>query len=150
MRTLCILICLLTFTFMLACKSDTDIRLGQTFTFAVTMEGSQQRPDSDFEMLVKTYIKRELRELPDVRVVPEGKDADWRVSLIGWEGATPVDAGTGNIVLSVVIMSGGPEWRYEYHLLQTGPKEGLQENCAIIVNQIDKLLDKHIQRRSSQ
>lgn len=32
------------------------IRLGQNFTFTVNMEGSQQRPDSDFEMLVKTYI----------------------------------------------------------------------------------------------
>ena len=61
------------------------------------MEGSQQRPDSGFERLVRTYIKRELGKLPDVRVVPEGKDADWRVSLIGWEGTTPVDVGTGNV-----------------------------------------------------
>lgn len=59
---------------MLVCKSDTGIRLGQNFTFAVNMEGSQQRPDSDFEMLVKTYIKMELRKLPDVRVVPEGDE----------------------------------------------------------------------------
>lgn len=150
MRTLCLLIWLPAFTFMLACDSNTGIRREQIFTFAVNMEGSQQRPDSDFETLVRTFIELELRELPDVRVVREGKDAGWRVSLIGWEGATPVDAGTGNIVLSVVIMSGGPEWRYEYHLLQTGPKEGLQENCAIIVNQIDELLDKHRNRTTEK
>lgn len=143
MRTLCLLICLLTFTFMLACDFNTGIRREQTFTFAVNMEGSQQRPDSDFETLVGTYIKRELRKLPDVRVVPEGKGAAWRLSLIGWEGASPGDVGTGNIVLSVVIMSGGPVWKYEYHHLQTGPKEGLAENCVVIVGLIDKLLDKH-------
>ena len=150
MRTLCLLICLLAFTFLLACDSNTGIRREQTFTFAVNMEGSQQRPDSDFEMLVRTYIQRELDKLPDVRVVPEGKDADWRVSLIGWEGATPLDVGTGNMVLSVVIMSGGPVWKYEYHHLQTGPKAGLAANCTIVVDLIDKLLDKHRNRRAEE
>lgn len=146
MRTLCLLICLLTFIFMLACDSNIDIRLAQTFTFAVNMEGSQQRPDPDFEMLVKRYIKMGLRKLPDVRVVPEGKDAAWRLSLIGWEGANVDGVGTGNIVLSSVIMSGGSVWKYEYHHLQTGPKEDLAENCAVIVGLIDKLLDKHRSR----
>ena len=76
MRILCLLICMPAFIFMLACDSNTDIRLGQTFTFAVNMQGSDQRPDSDFETLVTTHIETELRKLPDVRVVPEGKDAD--------------------------------------------------------------------------
>ena len=128
---------------MLACDSNTDIRLVQTFTFAVNMQGSDQRPDRGFETLVKTHIKKELRKLPDVRVVPEGKDAAWRLSLIGWEGANVDGVGTGNIVLSSVIMSGGPEWRYEYHHLQTGPKAVLAENCAVIVGLIDKILDEH-------
>ena len=143
MRTLCLLIWLPAFTFILACKSDPDIRLAHTFTFAVDMEGFQQRPDSDFETLVKTHIKKELRKLPDVRVVREGKDVDWRVSLIGWEGADVDGVATGNIVLSSVIMSGGPVWKYEYHHLQTGPKEGLAKNCAVIVGLINKILDKH-------
>ena len=143
MKTSYFLMCLLAFTFMLACDSNTDIRLGQTFTFAVNMQGSDQRPDSDFETLVTTHIETELRKLPDVRVVPEGKDAAWRLSLIGWEGANVDGVETGNIVLSSVIMSGGPVWKYEYHHLQTGPKEGLAENCAVIVGRIDKLLDKH-------
>ena len=143
MRTLCLLICLPTFTFMLACDSNTGIRREQTFTFAVNMEGSQQRPDPAFETLVRIYMKRELRKLSDVRVVPEGKDADWRVSLIGWEGVNVDGIGTGNIALSTVIMSGGPVWKYEYHHLQTGPREGLAENCTVIVGLIDKLLDKY-------
>ena len=67
----------------------------------------------------------------------------WRLSLIGWEGANVDGVETGNIVLSSVIMSGGPVWKYEYHLLQTGPKKGLAENCAVIVGRIDKLLDKY-------
>ena len=137
------LICLPAFIFILACDSNTDIRLAQTFTFAVNMQGSDQRPDPDFETLVKTHMKTELRKLPDVQVVPEGRDAAWRLSLIGWEGANVDSVGTGNIVLSSVIMSGGPEWKYEYHLLQTGPKEGLKENGTIIVGHIDKLLDKY-------
>ena len=137
------LICLSAFTVILACDPNTDIRLAQTFTFAVNMQGSDQRPDPDFETLVKTHIETELRKLPDVQVVPEGRDAAWRLSLIGWEGANSDSVGTGNIVLSSVIMSGGPEWKYEYHLLQTGPKEGLKENCTIIVSHIDKLLDKY-------
>ena len=143
MRTLCLLICVSAFTFLLACDSNTDIRLGQTFTFAVNMQGSDQRPDLGFETLVKTHIETELRKLPDVKVVPEGEDADWRLSLIGWEGANVDGVETGNIVLSAVIMSGGPVWKYEYHHLQTGPKEGLAENCVVIVGRIDKLLDKH-------
>ena len=143
MRTLCLLIWLPAFTFMLACDSNTGIRREQIFTFAINVEGSQQRPDSDFETFVRTFIKLELRTLTDVRVVQEGKDADWRVSLIGWEGANVDGVETGNIVLSSVIMSSGPEWKYEYHHLQTGPKEGLAENCAVIVGLIDKLLDKH-------
>ena len=69
MRTLCLLIWLPTFTFMLACDSNTGIRREQTFTFAINVEGSQQRPDSDFETLVRTFIKLELLTLPDVRVV---------------------------------------------------------------------------------
>ena len=143
MKTSHFLICLSAFTVISACDSNTDIRLAQTFTFAVNMQGSDQRPDSDFETLVKTHIETELRKLPDVQVVPEGRDAVWRLSLIGWEGTTVDGVGTGNIVLSSVIMSGGPEWRYEYHLLQTGPKEGLKKNCTLIVGQIDKLLEKY-------
>ena len=143
MKTSHFLMCLSVFTIILACDSNTDIRLAQTFTFAVNMQGSDQRPDSDFETLVTTQVKTELRELPDVQVVPKGKNAVWRLNLIGWEGANVDDRGTGNIVLSAVIISGGPEWRYEYHLLQTGPKECLEEYCIIIVSYIDKLLDKH-------
>lgn len=150
MRTLCLLIWLPAFTFMLACDSNTGIRREQTFTFAINVEGSQQRPDSDFETLVRTFIKLELLTLPDVRVVREGKDADWRVSLIGWEGANVDGVGTGNIVLSSVIMSGGPVWKYEYHHLQTGPKKGLAENCAVIVGLIDKLLDKYRNRTTEK
>lgn len=83
------LIWLPTFIFMLGCNSNIGVRCEQTFTFVVSMEGSQQRPDSDFERLVGTYVEAELHELPDVRVVPKGEGADWRMSLIGWEGATP-------------------------------------------------------------
>ena len=108
MKTLRFLVCLLAFTFMLACDSNTDIRLGQTFTFAVNMQGSDQRPDSDFETLVTTHIETELHKLPDVQVVPEGKNSVWRLSLIGWEGANVDGVETGNIVLSAVIMSCGP------------------------------------------
>lgn len=150
MRTLCLLIWLPAFTFMLACDSNTGIRREQTFTFAINVEGSQQRPDSDFETLVRAYVTLELHRLPDVRVVPKGERADWRVSLIGWEGANVDGVGTGNIVLSSVIMSGGPVWKYEYHHLQTGPKEGLAENCAVIVGLIDKLLDKHRNRTTEK
>ena len=51
------LICLSAFTVILACDSNTDIRLAQTFTFAVNMQGSDQRPDPDFETLVKTHMR---------------------------------------------------------------------------------------------
>ena len=55
------LICLSAFTVILACDSNTDIRLAQTFTFAVNMQGSDQRPDPDFETLV-THIDSYRRQ----------------------------------------------------------------------------------------
>ena len=107
------------------------------------MTGSSKHPDLGFETLVKTYVKRELRKLPDVKVVPAGEYGQWQLHIIGWETTTDSGVETGNVALSSVATIGGAFQRtafFEHHLLQTGARDDLEEFCTVLVGRVDEIL----------
>ena len=113
------------------------------FTFRVYVPGNETHPDPIFDKLVETYIKRELRQLPDISVVPLGDHShpfDYTMRIIGWESTANSGKKTGLIALSCVVVRGAFN-SFEYHNLYTGPRESLEEGCMYFIGNIDNFLD---------
>ena len=114
------------------------------FQFKISVSGAPEHPDSAFEALVRTYVKRELNLLPDVEVVP--KDATggfyYTVQIIGWESRNVAGVRLGNIVLSSVTITGIFDMLV-YHSLHTAKRDDLSEVCTTLVGMIDTALDEY-------
>lgn len=114
------------------------------------MTGSSKNPDPVFESLVKTYVKRELRRIPDVEVVPlEAKSYDYHVHLLGREIYFKDGRPSGNYALSTALVWGSFLEIYEAMWLYTGPRTNLEEGCVSLVGGIDDHLDAERIRRQN-